>query len=72
MATYAADCERHGVDNLEASELRYRRGAMTTPQGWFATDVDFSGRRLVAGMNESLALFSNSIGRVDIVEYAED
>jgi hypothetical protein len=53
-------------------ELRYQRGALTTPQGWFATDVDFSGRKLVAGMNESLALFSNSIGRVDIVEYAEN
>jgi hypothetical protein len=25
MTVYAADCERHGVDNLEPSELRYRR-----------------------------------------------
>jgi hypothetical protein len=53
-------------------ELRYGRKAMRTPQGWFATDVDFSGRRLVVGMNESLILHSNSIGRVVIVEYAED
>jgi len=45
---------------------------MITPQGWFATDVDFSGRRLVVGMNESLLLFTNSIGRVEIVEYAEN
>jgi hypothetical protein len=53
-------------------ELRYGRKALTTPQGWFAADVDFSGRTLVVGMNESLALFSNSIGSVAIVEYAED
>jgi len=33
MATYAADCERHGVDNLEASELRYRRGYVTAFMG---------------------------------------
>jgi len=33
MATYAADCERHGVDNLEASELRYRRGYVAAFMG---------------------------------------
>jgi hypothetical protein len=53
-------------------ELLHRRAATTIPQGWFATDVDFSGRRLAVGMNESLNLFINSIGRVDIVEYAEN
>ena len=54
-------------------ELRYGREATRTPQGWIATDVDFSGRTLVVGMNETLGpLFSNIIGRVVIVEFAED
>lgn len=69
---YTATQGSVGVFDWVGEELRYRRGAMTTPEGWFATDVDFSGRRLAVGMNESLLLFSNSIGRVDIVEYAED
>ena len=53
-------------------ELTHEHGATGIPEGWFATDLDFSGRTVVVGMNEYEFAAPSQIGRVRIVEFAED
>jgi hypothetical protein len=53
-------------------ELIRGQGGAAIPEGWFATDLAFSGRTLVLGLNEAEFAAPNQFGRVTIVEYAQD
>jgi FG-GAP repeat protein len=66
---YSTEQGSVAVFDWVGQELRYGREAASTDYGWRATDIDFSGRTLVMGMNADLY---PSPGRVSIVEYAED